>query len=148
MQKLSHWISPRTVSWIQLAVSFLLVVWALAVYPFAFEIAGRMQTAHAASDSEVGVIAWEMEKMGASGWFTISLTLAFCLAFFSMIWIREDRRVGFVQRIAMLGPVALLVLHVFVDGPGFVAISVIFTAMVPFTFFDPIDLCLQGVGLR
>ena len=121
-----------------LIAGIIVLAWALIIYPIAFEYASREHRANVAGGSRLAFITDGFPRM-ASGWFTVCLLVSSALAVSSY---RLSSLAGQYRRIQIgvftVG-LALLLLHVAVDGPRYVGENAWHVIISPSSFHWPLD---------
>jgi hypothetical protein len=123
------------------------LVWALMVYPVAFEYASREGRANFAGGSKLAFASDSFVCM-ASGWFTICLMLSALLALVSLRLVLEASRWRYGQFSVLTIAFALISVHAIVDGPAYVIHNARSVILAPSSFSYPVDYFSFGIGIR
>ena len=121
-----------------LIAGIIVLAWALIIYPIAFEYASREHRANVAGGSRLAFITDGFPRM-ASGWFTVSLLVSSAFAFSSFRLVRFAGQWRRVQIGVFSVGLALILLHVVVDGPRYVGTNAWHVIISPSSFHWPLD---------
>lgn len=116
--------------------AFVVIGWAFAIYPIAFEYASR--EARAAGAHQLGFFSAGMADL-ASGWFSAFLIISATTASVSL-WLSRDARGWRASGwMVLLGGGGLLAVHAFYDGPVSVIRNLWSAVTHPTSFHWPLD---------
>lgn len=119
-----------------IVAAFVVIGWALAIHPIAFEYASR--EARAASDHKLGFFSAGMADL-SSGWFSALLIVSATATSVSLWLFRDERAWRASGWIVLLACAGLLAVHALDDGPVSVIRNLWSAVTHPTSFHWPLD---------